>query len=72
MRVKNSGIIKLKHIRDKDGDGDMFIAEAAKNIPFKKKGSFLLIIQKETNPFVASPPIKSLTRRFFVLMDLLF
>src|SRR3989344_8907300 len=42
MRVKNSGIIKLKHIRDKDGDGDMFIAEAAKNIPFKIKRVFFI------------------------------
>ena len=42
IRVKNSGIIRLKHIRDKDGDGDMFIAEATKNIPFKIKRVFFI------------------------------
>ncbi len=42
IKVKNSGIIKLRTIRDKDGDGDMFIAEATKNIPFKIKRVFFI------------------------------
>lgn len=42
IKVKNSGIIKLQTIRDKDGDGDMFIAEATKNIPFKIKRVFFI------------------------------
>ncbi len=42
IKVKHSGIIKLKKITDKDGDGDMFIAEATKNIPFKIKRVFFI------------------------------
>lgn len=42
IRVKNSGIVKLKTIIDKDGDGDIFIAEVTKNIPFKIKRVFFI------------------------------
>lgn len=42
IKVKNSGVIKLQVFRDKDGDGDMFIAEATKNIPFKIKRVFFI------------------------------
>lgn len=42
IKVKNSGIVKLKTIIDKDGDGDMFIAEVTKNIPFKIKRVFFI------------------------------
>lgn len=42
IKVKNSGIVKLKTIRDKNGDGDMFIAEATKNIPFQIKRVFFI------------------------------
>lgn len=42
IRVKNSGIVKLKTIIDKDGDGDMFVAEVTKNIPFKIKRVFFI------------------------------
>lgn len=42
IKVKNSGVIKLQMFRDKEGDGDMFIAEATKNIPFKIKRVFFV------------------------------
>ena len=42
IRVKNSGLIRLQTVRDKDGDGDMFIGEAMKNIPFKIKRVFFV------------------------------
>src|SRR3989344_1914363 len=42
IKVKNSWIIKLQTIRDKYGDGDMFIAKATKNIPFKIKRVFFI------------------------------
>src|SRR3989338_10540068 len=42
IKVKNSGIIKLQKVRGKEGDGDMFIAEAMKNIPFKIKRVFFV------------------------------
>lgn len=42
IKVKNSGVIKLQTIRDKDEDGDMFIAETMKNIPFKIKRVFFV------------------------------
>lgn len=42
IKVKNSGVIKLQTIRDKNGDGDMFIAEATKNIPFKIRRVFFV------------------------------
>lgn len=42
LKVKHSGIVRLNKIIDKDGDGDMFIAEAAKNIPFKIKRVFFI------------------------------
>jgi hypothetical protein len=41
IRVKNSGIVKLKFFEDFP-DGNLFIAEARKNIPFKIKRVYFI------------------------------
>src|SRR3989344_7119224 len=52
IKVKNSGVVKLQTFIDKNGDGDIFIAEATKNIPFKIKRVF----------FIRHPKIKKSVR----------
>lgn len=42
IKVKNSGVVKLKTIIDKDGDGDIFIAEATRQVPFNIKRVFFI------------------------------
>lgn len=49
IKVKNSGVVKLQMFRDKDGDGDLFIAEATRNIPFKIKRVFFINNPKRKN-----------------------
>jgi hypothetical protein len=41
IKVKNSGIVKLKFFKDFP-DGNLFIAEARKNIPFKIKRVYFI------------------------------
>ena len=52
IKVKNSGVVKLQTFIDKNGDWDIFIAEATKNIPFKIKRVF----------FIRHPKIKKSVR----------
>ena len=65
IKVKNSGIVKLKTIIDKDGDGDMFIAEATKNIPFKIRRVFFITRPTSKKPIRGNHAHKKIKQIIF-------
>jgi len=67
IKVKNSGTVKLKAIIDKDGDGDMFIAEATKNIPFKIKRVFFITRPTSKKPVRGNHAHKKIRQVIFCI-----
>lgn len=67
IKVKNSGIIRLNRIIDEDGDGDIFVAEAAKHIPFKIKRVFFITAPKRKGSIRGQHSLKKTSRVIFCI-----
>jgi hypothetical protein len=67
IRVKNSGIVRLQTIIDKIGDGDLFIGEATKNIPFKIKRIFFITRAKVKKPIRGEHAHKKFKQAIFCI-----